>query len=132
MTYPASQFKHSWQVHLTETNTPSLAVDTFLSKRVSELDDDAVTAMILGGSYASGDATSYSDIDLTRFVQEPPEPTQEKRFTVPECAIFVVSGLRDAHILLDKHGAFHTLQQEAKAFRWNRCEWLPTCKHLLF
>lgn len=140
MTYSAPHFQHSRRLHVKEMNTPARVDDTFLSGLVTELDDDAVTAIILRGSYARGDATSYSDIDLTRFVQEPPETTKAKQFTyregflisistrtivqererlaVPERAIFVVPGLREAHILLDKHGAFRALQQEAEAFRW--------------
>jgi predicted nucleotidyltransferase len=104
------------------------------------LDNDAVRAIILRGSYARGDASSYSDLDFTRFVKEPPEESQAKRFTyregrlisistrtldqerkrlaVPEEAVFVVEGLREARVLLDKDGAFEALQQEARAFSW--------------
>ncbi len=118
----------------------SASFDIFLSRLVAELDNEAVTAMILKGSYARGDATAYSDIDLTRFVKEPPERTQQKRFvycgdllisistrtfaqererlTDPETAIFVVSGIREARILLDKDGAFSAFQQEVRAFTW--------------
>src|SRR5579859_26628 len=53
----------------------------FLSKLILELDDETVTAIILHGSYARGDATPpYSDVDLVRILQETPERKQLKRF----------------------------------------------------
>src|SRR5712692_1735074 len=119
------------------TNTLS---DEFLSKLVTELDNENVTAIVLHGSYVRSDATYYSDVCLVRLVRETQEPTQSKqytyrdsllvsistrtiaqyrkRFTRPEEAIFAVPGIREARILLDKEGAFQTFQQEARAFRW--------------
>ncbi len=113
----------------------------FLSRLITELDDDTVTAIILHGSYARGDAMPpYSDVDLVRILQETPDRKQQKRFiwydgylitissrplsvyrewfALPERAIFVVPGVREARILLDKDGVFSTFQQEAEAFRW--------------
>ncbi len=113
----------------------------FLSKLVAELDDETVRAIILRGSYARGDAISpYSDIDLTRIIQETAGHNLPKRFfwsdgylvsvsthscaayrerfSRPEQAIFVVTGIREARVLLDKDGAFDALQQEALAFQW--------------
>ena len=90
-----------------------------------------MTAIILRGNYARGDATPYSDVDLTRFVKQLPERAQQKQFTfregrlisisirtidqererlsAPETAIFVVAGLQEARILLEKDGAFTCL-----------------------
>jgi predicted nucleotidyltransferase len=139
MTHQISDNQCAWHVHLKEL--PASPVDdAFLGRLVVELDSDAVTAIILRGSYARDDASSYSDVDLTRFVKEPPEASQQKQFayhedrlisistrtlaqererlTIPEQAIFVVQGLREARALLDKDGAFEELQQEAKAFTW--------------
>jgi predicted nucleotidyltransferase len=113
----------------------------FLSKLIPEIDDEEVTAIILHGSYARGDAIPpYSDVDLVRILYETPERKQQKRFiwydgyllnlssrplsiykdwlTIPQEAIFRVSTIRDAHILLDKDGAFHAFQQEALHWRW--------------
>ncbi|HLQ30711.1 MAG TPA: nucleotidyltransferase domain-containing protein, partial [Ktedonobacteraceae bacterium] len=115
--------------------------EEFLSKLVAELDNDAVRAIILHGSYVRGDATPpYSDVDLARIVQETPDRTEHKqytyrdgylisistrplsiyqeRLTVPEKAVFTVSGIQEARILLDKDGTFSVIQQEARAFRW--------------
>lgn len=83
----------------------------------------------------------YSDIDLVRIVQETPERKQQKQFlwydgyllslssrplsvyqawlTDPKDAIFRLSGIREAHILLDKDGAFRIFQQEAHNWRWD-------------
>lgn len=119
------------------TNTLS---NEFLSKLVAELDNENVTAIVLHGSYARGDATYYSDVDLVRIARETQGSTQSKQYTYrngllvsistrtiaqyrkrltrPEEAIFAVPGVREARILLDKEGAFQTFQQEARAFRW--------------
>lgn len=118
-----------------------LLSDAFLTKLVTELDSEMVRAIILHGSYARGDALApYSDIDLVRIVQEAPASVQHKRFLYrdgyllsissrplstywerfiqPEKAIFVLPGVREAHILLDKDGGFKRLQQEAWAWTW--------------
>jgi hypothetical protein len=105
------------------------------------LDDETVTAVILHGSYARGDATPpYSDIDLVRILKETPERTQQKRFlwwngyllnlssrplsiyrgwlTQPQEAIFRLSTIQDATILLDKDGAFRSFQEEIRNWGW--------------
>src|SRR5579863_2904646 len=97
----------------------------FLSRLIAELDNELVTAIILHGSYARGTALPpYSDVDIVRIMKESPERTQEKRFiwregyllnftsrplsiyrewlTLPQQAIFRVSSIQDAQILLDK------------------------------
>jgi predicted nucleotidyltransferase len=113
----------------------------FLARLIPELDDDAVRAILLHGSYARGNANSpYSDVDLVRIMQETPDRTQQKRFiwrdgyllnlssrplsvyqewlTIPQEAIFRISTIRDAHILLEKDGAFRAFQQEAHSWGW--------------
>ncbi len=120
--------------------SPSLPSE-FLSQLIAELDDEAVTAIILHGSYARGDAIPpYSDIDLVRILQETPERKQLKCFiwydgyllnlssrplslykewlTIPQEAIFRLSTIQDAHILLDKDGTFRAFQQETLNWRW--------------
>jgi predicted nucleotidyltransferase len=121
------------------TSSPSASLsDEFLSSLVTELDNDHVTALALTGSYARGNATAYSDVDVLRFVRERSERTKHyvyrhgrligistrtfdqyrQRFTLPEEAIFVVPALREACVLLDKEGEFTQLQQEAQAWTW--------------
>ncbi len=49
----------------TRLSSSSFLSSEFLSQLTSELDDGTVTAIILHGSYAHGDAMPpYSDIDL--------------------------------------------------------------------
>ncbi len=132
--------KRVWNRRVNEPQSVFALSDGLLSELVTELDNDAVTAIILRGSYARGDAVPYSDVDLTRLVKKQPEPTQRKQFTyrhgflisistrtidqyredftLPERAIFVVPSVREARILLDKEGAFCVLQHEAKAWTW--------------
>jgi len=113
--------------------------DEFLRACVTEMDEACVTAIILGGSQARGDATRYSDVDFMRFVKTP-EDMVPKRYVYrdgrlvsigtrtiakyraglqdPESAIFVVPSMREARILLDKDGEFARFQQEVRAFMW--------------
>jgi predicted nucleotidyltransferase len=123
-------------------SSPSVSLSgEFLSRLVAELDESTVTAIILHGSYARGDAVPpYSDIDLVRILYETPERKQLKRFiwyggyllnlssrplsvykewlTLPQEAIFRISTIRDAHILLDKDGTFRAFQQETLTWQW--------------
>jgi hypothetical protein len=125
-------------------NTPSPSVwlpDELLARLITELDDETVTALVLRGSYARGNAIPpYSDVDLVRITQEMPDRAQQKRYlwrdgylisistrtiatyrqrlATPERAIFDVAGVRTARILLDKDGAYRTLQQEVMTFQW--------------
>src|SRR5437588_1094859 len=132
--------KRVWDTQVNVPRSESALSDGRLSELVTELDNDDVTAIILRGSYARGDAVPYSDVDLTRLVKKQPEPAQRKQFTyrhgllisistrtieqyredftIPERALFVVPSVREARILLDKEGAFCALQQEAKAWAW--------------
>jgi predicted nucleotidyltransferase len=92
----------------------------------------------LTGSYARGDETPYSDIDLLRFVREMPESgtyqlqadgrlislstttIERKRadLSTPSEAIWAVQGLRQMQIIKDSEGALASLQQEAVDFQW--------------
>ncbi len=122
---------------------PVALPESWLATLITELDGEDVRAIILHGSYARGDATPpYSDIDIVRVMQETPERTQEKRFhwydgyllnlssrplsiyqewlTTPQNAIFRVSTIQEARILLDKDGAFHDFQQNIiHHWTWN-------------
>ncbi len=100
-----------------------------LATLVHELAGPNTQAIVLGGSCARGDATSYSDVDIVHFVTvAPSNPHRTYRYidnrlvsiatrtldwyrtalTQPTRAILAVPALREAHILLDKDGAFHT------------------------
>jgi predicted nucleotidyltransferase len=111
MTNSTPQHEHT---QLNTSHIVSSLSDEFLSLLVDELNTENVTALALVGSYAHGDATPYSDIDVLCFVHEAPEHTRRyvyrdgrligistrtiaqyrKRFTVPEEAIFVVPSIR--------------------------------------
>lgn len=103
--------------------------------------DEGVEALGLTGSYARGQASVYSDVDLLRFVAQEPESAREhyrlwqvdgrlvsvstttlasKRaeLTRPQMAIWAVGGLRQMRILADRAGGLAALVAEARAFTW--------------
>ena len=111
--------------------------DEFLHELVHELDHEDIVGITLGGSYARGTATFYSDVDLACFWHEGLRPPP-KRFLYrqgklisikmtsvteiremlkrPQSAMLVVSGTR--RLLLDKDGSVARLLAEIEAFRW--------------
>ncbi len=115
--------------------------EAFLSSLVAEFVTADTVAVALAGSYARGDATRWSDVDIIRYATTMPA-TSEERYTLairdgrlvsvstttiaakqadmrrPEEAIFVVPGLRQARILHDPSGALAALHQQARAFTW--------------
>src|SRR6266550_1500094 len=119
-----------------DTSHPSVSLpNEFLAKLIGELDNDTVTAIILHGSYVRGDARPpYSDVDLVQILRETSDQKPQKQFlwydgyllnlssrplsayrewlTMPQEAIFRVSTIRQAHILLEKEGTFRAFQQE--------------------
>lgn len=103
--------------------------------------DEGVEALGLTGSYARGQASAYSDVDLLRFVAQEPESAREhyrlwqvdgrlvsvstttlasKRaeLTRPQTAIWAVGGLRQMRILADRAGGLAALVAEARVFTW--------------
>ncbi len=115
--------------------------DAFLNELVAELDGEDVLAIALMGSYARGDATAYSDVDVVRFAAKPPEgdeegytlqyrggrlvsistttlEAKERELSHPVSAVMAVPGLRQARVLLDKDGALAALREQAIAFTW--------------
>src|SRR4051794_14044459 len=113
----------------------------FFTQFLPTLDDEAVTAIILHGSYSRGEALPpYSDIDLVRILKETPKRQQQKRFIwwedyllnlssrplsiyrdwllQPQEAIFRITTLQDALILVDKEGIFQSFQQELRSWSW--------------
>ncbi|HET9980922.1 MAG TPA: nucleotidyltransferase domain-containing protein [Ktedonobacterales bacterium] len=115
--------------------------EAFLRSLVAEYATSGIVALALAGSYARGDTTRWSDVDIIRYTTALPT-TSEERYTLaireerlvslttttiatkqaemtqPEEAIFVVPGLRQARILHDPTGALATLHQAARDFTW--------------
>ena len=107
---------------------------------VSRFQASGVTAIILMGSYARGDAGPFSDVDLVRFKSNEEEipgsgthlidgffvvvsdvsPSQvDTWFTNPEEATECIAGLRTARPLWDPEGYFKAIQKRASEFVWN-------------
>jgi predicted nucleotidyltransferase len=113
--------------------------DEFLNTLAAELDNDGIAGIILGGSHARGDATAYSDVDIACFVHDESKQ-RKKRFMYrdgylvsigtktiaavradmlkPNIAIWVVPGLSNCRILLDKDGLVGRLLRDIEAFTW--------------
>ncbi len=111
--------------------------DEFLHDLVQELDHPDIVGIMLGGSYARGTATEFSDVDLACFWREGVKPPL-KRFLYrqnrlisikmtsvteirqmlkhPQSAMLFVSGTH--RLLLDKDGSVARLLAEIEAFRW--------------
>ena len=108
-----------------------------LQDLVMQFDRPQVQAILLVGSLARGEAGPYSDVDLLRLVDAPLPATNsqlwqnrlvnvsdadveivETWFSEPEKAVEVVSGLRQARVLLEKDGSAQTLLERARAFVW--------------
>jgi hypothetical protein len=111
--------------------------DEFLQALVTEIDNDTIVGITLGGSYARGNATPYSDLDLACFYKDEASLLPHQLFyrngllirmntttvasiradlTRPEKAIFLAATRR--RILLDKDGSVTELAQEIATFRW--------------
>lgn len=115
--------------------------EALLNSLVDELVSTDIVAVALAGSYARGDATHWSDVDIIRYATTMPVASEERytlairdwrlvsistttiaakqaEMTQPEAAIFVVPGLRQARILHDPSGALAALHQRARDFTW--------------
>lgn len=111
--------------------------DEFLQTLVAEFNNDDIVGITLGGSYARGNATPYSDINLACFYKDEASlPSQQLLYrngllisvntrtvtsihadlTRPEKAIFLAATRR--RILLDKDGSVTELMKEIATFRW--------------
>jgi hypothetical protein len=119
---------------------PTVTLPTeYLDSLVAELDYPDLLGIALGGSYVRGEATPYSDVDLACFVGTR-DKERKGRFECregklvsirtksiegvraeiqrPERAIWVVPGLSNCRILLDKDGSITSLLQDLAAFKW--------------
>jgi nucleotidyltransferase-like protein len=115
--------------------------DAFLAELVQELDNEDIVGITLGGSYARGEATQYSDVDLACFWREGMRPPPKRFFyrggklisvkmtsvaeiqgmlARPQAALLFASGKH--RLLLDKDGSVARLLQEIEDFRWEALE----------
>ena len=106
----------------------------------ARFDVEGISAVVLMGSFARGDAGIYSDVDLIRLadgeagefgddgshlidgrlvVVSTVTPARiEAIFTDPEQATTFLAGLRSGHALIDRDGVFAAVQARAAAFEW--------------
>jgi len=115
--------------------------DSFLKKLVARLDNENTIGIMFSGSFARGEGGPYSDVDLWQYVREIPANASEQlslrivdgfmvgvKLTTlekeygglqnPEQAIWVIPGLRQACILLDKDGSMAALKETAAKTTW--------------
>jgi predicted nucleotidyltransferase len=130
-----SEFKEASTDGVQKQQAIGLA-DEFLHDLVQELDHEDLVGITLGGSYARGTATLFSDVDLACFWREGMKPPpkrflyrQDKLISVkmtsvteihemlkrPQSAMLFVSGTR--RLLLDKDGSVARLLAVIEAFR---------------
>ncbi len=135
MTHPDPHHPGSAEGHASPPAEP--LPDALLNTLVTELDNDTIVGITLGGSYVRGEATPYSDVDLACWVKDAVN-LSPKRFVYrdnrlisigtktvaavredlskPERAILFVAGQR--RVLLDKDGSVTRLVQEVASFTW--------------
>jgi predicted nucleotidyltransferase len=116
--------------------------DAFIQSILEQVDSPYVVGVGIVGSYARGQESKYSDVDVDIYVSKPPEnPSdrytlrywdeklvslkyillEDERFalTNPRRAIWTVPGLRGMRIVLDKDGSISALQRTARDFNWS-------------
>jgi hypothetical protein len=116
--------------------------DLFIQSALKRINSPHVIGVGIGGSYARGQESRYSDVDFDIFVSKPPENPYDRytlhywedklvslkytllddersALTDPRRAIWAVPGLRGMKILLDKDGSMKALQQAAQEFDWS-------------
>ena len=112
-----------------------------LEEMTPQLLREDVLGIAVVGSYARGDATTYSDVDVItllaphsqlpeepridlyhgiyRVVQYRTEAQMRKSLTDPARAVYDVIGLQQMLILYDPRDILRTVQAEAESFSWN-------------
>ncbi|HEX6479585.1 MAG TPA: nucleotidyltransferase domain-containing protein [Ktedonobacteraceae bacterium] len=132
-----SKFTGASMKGVQEQQAVSLA-DEFLHELVQELDHEDIVGITLGGSYAQGRATLYSDVDLACFWREGLRPPpkrflyrQDKLISIkmtsvteihellkrPQSAMLFASGKR--RLLLDKGGWVHPIMSARYFLRFS-------------
>lgn len=121
-----------------QANTATHLADEFLAELVLELDNENIIGITLGGSYARGEATRYSDVDFACFWREGLRPPAKRFFyrqgklisvkmtsvteiremlnRLPSALLFASGKHR---LLLDKDGSIARLLQEIEDFRYD-------------
>src|SRR6478609_2898528 len=113
--------------------------EDFISALVAAIDTDDYVGILLGGSYARGDATEWSDVDIACIVPDDAGLRRKSfiyldgklvsigvksiegiraQLAKPESAIWVAQGIGDCRVLLDKDGSVTALLEEVRAFTW--------------
>lgn len=132
------QIERTWHTNLVVPDVAKVD-DAFLLRLAQEIDGPDVTAIVLAGSCVRKEETVFSDVDLKKIVKEPPKGVSHtrywregrlisvaigtteqyrKRLYMPEEAVFLVPGLRESRILVEKEGSFRALQKEAECWTW--------------
>lgn len=116
--------------------------DSFVQSALEKIDSPDVVGIGMVGSYARGQESKYSDVDLDIFVSKLPVNPYDRytlrywdgrlislkytlldderaALTDPRRAIWAVPGLRGMKTLLDKKGTLAELQQAAREFDWS-------------
>ena len=116
--------------------------DYFIQAVLERIDSPAVVGVGIVGSYARGQESKHSDVDLDIYVSKLPEEKYERytlrylneklvslkytlledersALTNPRRAIWAVPGVRGMKILLDKAGSLSELQKAAQDFDWS-------------
>src|SRR3569832_132227 len=116
--------------------------DSVIRSALERIDSPEVIGAGIVGSYARGQESKHSDVDLDIYVSKLPEIKYERytlryleerlvslkytlleeersALTDPRRAIWAVPGLRGMKILLDIAGSLSTLQKAAQDFDWS-------------
>jgi hypothetical protein len=116
--------------------------DSFIQSLLDRIDSPDIIGVGIVGSYARGQESQYSDVDLDIFVSRLPENPYDRytlrywddrlislkytllederaALTNPRRAIWAVPGLRGMRILLDRDGSMTALQRAAQDFDWS-------------
>jgi hypothetical protein len=119
--------------------------DSFIQSVLERIDSPDFVGVGIVGSYARGQESKYSDVDLDLYVSKLPEDKYERytlryldenfvslkytlledehsAFTDPRRAIWAIPGLRGMKILIDKDGSLSALQKAAQDFDWSRLQ----------
>lgn len=121
--------------------TLSVSDDVPAEDIIAAFADSATIGLALTGSYARGEATPWSDVDILRFIQVQSSDEEglyslsmldgklcslntttiaakEASSSRPQDAIWTVPALRQTRIILDRTGELGALKQKADDFRW--------------
>ena len=113
------------------------ALQSIIDQVIAETDREGLAGLALMGSYASGTATAYSDVDLVCFrteesgaehircldhtyvvISEVALPKIDTWFTKPELATEFVGGLYSMRPVFDPRHFLRDLQERARNFTW--------------